>query len=281
MIISASRRTDIPLYHMDWLRKRFEQGAVEVKNPYNPLQVKRVSLSHDDVDGIVFWTKDVRTILQNHTFFRTYPYYVQHTLTPYGRDIEPSLADKDDVLIPAALHLAEQIGAARIVWRYDPIAIGDRWTVDAHLAAFERMAKRLEGASAVCVISFLDLYRSIAKSMMLLGLRPPTDDEKLALASGIASSAKSCGMRVQTCAEGIDLAPLGIEQGKCIDGFLLGQIRGYALKTAKHSAQREACRCDHSTDIGAYGSCPAGCRYCYAGSYKAGAYAASSLSLQP
>ena len=58
MIISASRRTDIPSYYSDWFFRRLEAGFVCTRNPMNPKQVSRISLSPDVVDGIVFWTKN-------------------------------------------------------------------------------------------------------------------------------------------------------------------------------------------------------------------------------
>ncbi len=54
MFISASRRTDIPSHYSEWFMNRIRAGFVLVRNPVNPRQVSRVSLSPDVVDGIVF-----------------------------------------------------------------------------------------------------------------------------------------------------------------------------------------------------------------------------------
>ena len=56
MIISASRRTDIPAYYFDWFLNRIKEGFVLVRNPMNEHQISRISLSAGVVDGIVFWT---------------------------------------------------------------------------------------------------------------------------------------------------------------------------------------------------------------------------------
>ena len=100
MILSASRRTDIPNYYMDWFLHRVQEGFVYVRNPINPHQISRISLSPSVVDCIVFWTKNPENMLPHLGELAAYPYYVQFTLTSYGRDIEPNLPDKKNRLIP-------------------------------------------------------------------------------------------------------------------------------------------------------------------------------------
>lgn len=51
MIISASRRTDIPRFHSDWFLNRVRTGYVDVRNPLSPGQVSRYSLSRDVSSG--------------------------------------------------------------------------------------------------------------------------------------------------------------------------------------------------------------------------------------
>ena len=103
MIISASRRTDIPAFYSRWLGNRLREGFVLVKNPRNPRQVRRISLAPEDVDGIVLWTKNPAPMLPMLSALEPYAYYFQFTLTPYGTDVEPGLPDKDSVMISGAL----------------------------------------------------------------------------------------------------------------------------------------------------------------------------------
>ena len=58
MIISASRRTDIPAWHGNWFLNRLRAGEVLVRNPYRPTQITRIPLSPRNVDCIVFWSKN-------------------------------------------------------------------------------------------------------------------------------------------------------------------------------------------------------------------------------
>lgn len=63
MIISASRRTDIPAFYSDWFLNRIKDGFVDVRNPMNYHQVSRISLSPDVIDCIVFWSKNPKPML--------------------------------------------------------------------------------------------------------------------------------------------------------------------------------------------------------------------------
>jgi hypothetical protein len=121
MIISVSRRTDIPAFYADWFVNRLNAGYCLVQNPFNSAQIRRVSLLPDDVDGIVLWTKNAAPLLPNISVLDPFPYYFQYSITPYRKDIEHSLADKRSTVNPAFLELAKHIGSERMIWRYDPI----------------------------------------------------------------------------------------------------------------------------------------------------------------
>ena len=121
MIVSASRRTDIPALFSEWFYNRVGKGFVLLRNPYNPLQVGRVSLTPDKVDGFVFWTKNAAPMLNRIHELDAFKYYFQYTITPYGRDVEKNIPDKHEVVIPAF----KRIGADKAIWRYDPVFLND------------------------------------------------------------------------------------------------------------------------------------------------------------
>ncbi len=58
MIISASRRTDIPAFYAEWMIRRLRAGYCTVVNPYNRNQVTWIFLKPEDVDAIDFWTRN-------------------------------------------------------------------------------------------------------------------------------------------------------------------------------------------------------------------------------
>ena len=140
MILSASRRTDIPNYYSEWFINRIREGFLYVRNPMNPHQISKINLSPDVIDCIVFWTKNPINMLEKLEELKPYMYYFQFTLTGYGRDVEPNLPHKREVLIPTFQRLSEQIGKERVIWRYDPIFLSDRYTVEYHIKAFEELS---------------------------------------------------------------------------------------------------------------------------------------------
>ena len=264
MIISASRRTDLPAYYSKWFFRRLQEGYVLVRNPVNPRQVSRVSLSPEVVDGFVFWTKNPAPMIPWLDKLPDCPYYFQVTLTPYDKQIERYLPSKRKVILPAMCQLARQIGPERVVWRYDPVFLTERYSVDFHKKAFAQIARLLRGNTVRCVISFLDWYPPMEKRLRPLAPRPLGGDEMRELAASFGQAAAENGMRIFTCAETADLSGFGVEHGCCIDRDLLERIGGRPLCAEKDRSQRAACGCVQSVDIGAYDTCPGGCLYCYA-----------------
>ena len=258
MIISASRRTDIPAFYSDWLVNRLNAGHCLVKNSFNPAQVKRVSLLPEDVDGIVFWTKNAAPLLPKLSVLDSYSYYFQYTITPYHSDVEAGLADKRATVVPAFLKLADSIGPKRMIWRYDPIIITSRYSYEYHIRAFTKLCEHLAGSCEKCVISFAIAYKSVAKNLTEIGHVKLTAEEKLRLAEALLLIAKEHGVTLCACCELPELYERGIQPISCIDAGLFG------INAPRDKNQREGCNCAVSIDIGAYNSCMNGCRYCYA-----------------
>ena len=264
VIISASRRTDIPAHWSEWFMRRVREGFAVARNPMNPKQERRVSLRPEDVGAIVFWTKNPAPLLPRLAELSGYAYYFQFTVTSYGRDIEPVVPDKEKEIIPLFRRLAGAIGPERVIWRYDPVLISERYGIDFHLRSFEKFARALEGFTLRCVFSYLDMYRGMSRAARELGFRAPDEAEKLALARGLASAAMAHGITPESCAEDINLEQFGINHTSCIDAALIEKISGRPLPRAKDKNQRRHCRCAPAIDIGAYDTCASGCRYCYA-----------------
>ena len=163
MIISASRRTDIPTYYSDWFFNRIKEGFVFVRNPMNAHQISRIDLRPDVVDGIVFWTKNPLPMLDRLDLLKEYTYYFQFTLTSYGEDVESNIPSKSNVIIPSFQRLSDKLGPERVIWRYDPIFLSQKYSIDYHIHYFEMLAKRLSLYTKKCTISFLDYYCNTEK----------------------------------------------------------------------------------------------------------------------
>jgi len=264
MILSVSRRTDIPAFYAEWFFQRIREGFLYVRNPMNPRQVSRIGLSPEVVDCIIFWSKNPAPMLERLDELREYPFYFQFTLTGYGRDIEPGLPDKRKEVIGTFQKLSEKVGKERVVWRYDPILVNDRYTMEYHWKAFEEIAGCLKGYTEKVVISFVDFYAKTLRNTKDLYIKSLSREEMKEIAEEMAQIAKSCGLVIETCAEQINLQDVGIRHGSCIDKKQIEKIAGCSLSVEKDKNQREACGCCESIDVGAYNTCRNGCRYCYA-----------------
>lgn len=227
-------------------------------------QISRISLSPDVIDGIVFWTKNPIPMMPRLDELHDYMYYFQFTLNSYGKDIEACVPNKNDILIPAFRDLSKKIGSERVIWRYDPILLTTKYTIDYHVNYFNEIAKRLSGYTNKCVISFVDLYRNTQANTKDLGLLPLTSAEMFELAERLVEIANKNNLIVESCAEKINLEQFGIAHGHCIDCNLFEQLLGYKLDLDKDKNQREECGCMASIDIGMYNTCKNGCKYCYA-----------------
>lgn len=263
MILSASRRTDIPAFYSEWFFQRLRAGFACVRNPMNSRQVSRISLAPETTDCIVFWSKDPAPMLPRLDELESYLYYFQYTLNNYGPEVEPRVPPLDQRLKTFGA-LAGKLGRERVIWRYDPILFNRTYTPDFHLKSLAYIAQALRGLTEKCVISLVDRYPTKnAGSLSRLGayeLPPAELDGFLREAAGIA---KKNGLAMATCAEALPLEKYGIEHNSCIDGRLIERLTGRKLK-AKPDSQRPNCRCLKCEDIGSYDTCPHGCLYCYA-----------------
>jgi hypothetical protein len=294
MIISASRRTDIPAFYSRWLINRLRAGFCLVPNPFNPGQVARVELGADNVEAIVFWTRNPRPLYPflDELDGRGYRYYFQYTLLDY-----PRIIDQHTPPATAALEtfrrLADRLGPQRLIWRYDPIVLSEITPPDFHRQTYTRLAEALRGSTTRSVISLLDRYPKIAGRLgqmeregapLLSWNEPPLPKEMpiheqwapaeipdwlAGLLRDLSQIALANEMEMVSCAEPLDLRPYGIRPGKCVDDDLIFQVFGLQVSPTKDPGQRPACGCAVSKDIGMYDTCLFGCRYCYAtGSFE-------------
>ncbi|PWB46870.1 MAG: hypothetical protein C3F18_12375 [Nitrosomonadales bacterium] len=270
MIISASRRTDIPAFYSEWFLNRVSEGYVLLKNPFNAHQIRRVSLRPEDVDLIVFWTRNADKLMPSlrQLDTRGYRYYFQYTINSYPRSVEKSVPGPQRA-IQTFIELSNLIGARKVIWRYDPILVSNLSSIGEHKRVFEKIARALTGSTERVVISFVDMYKRVSANIgQVPGLSVDKEfansDAVFDLAQHISDVAKQCGMSIQSCAEEIDLEQQGIMHGKCIDDNLIRSLYSISVSAKKDKNQRLPCGCVESVDIGQYDTCLHGCQYCYA-----------------
>ncbi len=273
MIISTSRRTDIPAFYAKWFINRIRTGYCTVPNPYNREQFTRVSLQPEDVDVIVFWTRNPQPLIPylKELDRLGYLYYFQFTVlnNPHLIDTRvPSLSDSSKIF----KNLSGLIGPERVVWRYDPIVISNITGIEFHISAYKNIAEVLKNFTLRSVVSLLDIYPKLNRRFKTLkdhgvdivdyNKKPDTHFDKLLYT--LADVAEQNKMEIVSCAEEPDLKKYNIQPGKCIDDDYINRVFGINVTKKKDSTQRKACGCVVSKDIGAYNTCLFGCQYCYA-----------------
>lgn len=261
MILSVSRRTDIPCRYAEWFIGRVREGFALCRNPRRPSQVSRIPLTPGCVDAIVFWTKDPGPLLPylDELEAHGFRFCFQLTLTPYGREIEPGLRGKREILADVR-RLGERVGRRGLVWRYDPVFFTPAYTPAWHERAFSSLCREMAPLTDQVTISFLDEYRGMRRS----GLRAPTAQEAERFAAFAGKTAAAAGLQIRACSEQGDYSRFGILPAACIDAERLQEIAGAPLRLTRDAGQRERCGCCKSVDLGAYNTCPNGCVYCYA-----------------
>lgn len=267
MIISASRRTDIPAFFSKWFINRVREEYLFIKNPFNANHIKRVSLSPDNIDAIVFWTRNPKPLIPylNELDDKGYSYYFQFTITGYPRELEQNTPHPAKA-IETFIELSDKIGKEKVIWRYDPIILSKYTNVDEHIRLFDKISRSLEGKTDKVVISFADFYKKLTKNLEEIEFKNILEDkqELHRLVENFTNIAKLRNLLMETCAEVIDLDFYDIAHGKCIDDELIKTLFGLNLNLNKDENQREECGCIKSLDIGSYNTCAHGCSYCYA-----------------
>lgn len=263
MIISASRRTDIPAFYSDWFFNRIKERYVLVPNPYNSKMISRISLDPAVVDCIVFWSKNPAPMLEKLDKLKEYNYYFQFTLNPYGPDIEnhlPAISKRIDTF----KRLSDRIGKEKVIWRYDPVLTNETYTPGFHKEKFAEIAYELKEHTEKCMLGFIDHYQHIRTAVGQFNIQPLLKADIEEMAVSFKKTVDTCSIQLDTCTVKVDLTHLGIPGGLCIDNQLVERIAGYPISVRKDKNQRDIYRCAESIDIGTYESCLNGCIYCYA-----------------
>jgi hypothetical protein len=267
VIVSASRRGDIPAFNSPWFMDCLRRGEAVVANPFRPKQTRVVDLRRDAVAALVFWSRDVRPLLPHLDEIdgRGYPYYFLITFTAYPRALEPATPGLEEArsFLEA---LAARIGRERIIWRYDPVLFSAATSLDFHRENFLKLARMLAPFAFRVIVSFFDPYRQALQRLKKIGIDGEnavgSADQRARLLAHFAAAAGEFNLEIQSCAEAALAA--GVKLGKCIDEALLNELFGLDLAYRKDPSQRKLCLCQESVDIGSYGTCRHGCLYCYA-----------------
>lgn len=260
MIINTGCRTDIPAYFSKWFFNRIKDGYVYVRNPYYQHQVTKYKLNPDVVDCLVFCTKNPAAMLPRIHKIDRFGQYWFITITPYGKEIEPNVPPKEKV-IKDFKELSTIIGVEKVGWRYDPIFITNKYTLEKHIKDFEKMAAELAGYTNDCIISFIDLYKKTKRNFFRV--KEVSKEEQDIIGKEFARIGKKYNIQIKTCVEGKELSKYGIDCNGCMTKPVIEHAIGSNLKVPKRKPTRD-CNCLLGNDIGVYNTCGHGCIYCYA-----------------
>jgi len=261
MVVNVSCRTDIPGCYSQWFYERIRQGYVLSRNPYNTMQVLRYRLTPDVVDCLSFCTKNPIPMLDQLSCIDQFRQFWSVTITPYGREIEPNVPKKENV-IAAFQQLSRRYGIRAVSWRYDPIFINECYTMEKHIQSFQWMAEKLQGYTDHCVISFLDLYEKTKRNFQ--GVRNVTEKEIRQLVPVLVEIGQKYGIRIKSCCEMEWLKEYGVDVSGCMTQQVIERAIDCTMNVPKKKAARQGCDCLLGNDLGAYNTCWHGCVYCYA-----------------
>ena len=259
MILFVSGRTDVVAFYSKWFMKHYKEGYFDVRNPFNSKLISRINVS--DIDAILFCTKNPIPILKDINKIDK-PIIFHITLTPYHKDIEPNVPPKG-LIIEAIKKLSNLIGIDNICVRYDPIFISDKYTLEYHIKAFDKMCSLLNGYVKTIIVSFLDDYKNVRKNKSVLKNRELSENDYQQIGLNFSRSAKKNNMTVQTCFEDRNLVEYGFIKNDCLSHELASKLTGKKYKTWKARKDKK-CNCVELVDIGSYNICKHMCKYCYA-----------------
>ncbi|EKV57663.1 hypothetical protein A966_03685 [Brachyspira hampsonii 30446] len=260
MIISASRRTDIPSLHTKWFINRLKEGYIITQNPINKNNFYKITLNKNIVDIIVFWSKNPDIEFLNEVKDLGYEFYLHFTITAYDENIEKNIPDKYS-LIKKFQSISKLFAKEKIVWRYDPIILNDDFDINYHINHFKNFAYSLNGYTDECIFSFVEIYSKIKNSIKNIN-----NDDKVLLIENMKYISEKNNIKLKSCSQDFDNSNIKIEKSACIDKERIQKILGYSIKEKKDKSQRKLCACIESIDIGMYNTCTNGCIYCYANS---------------
>ncbi|MBE6350429.1 MAG: DUF1848 domain-containing protein [Spirochaetaceae bacterium] len=262
MILNTGARTDTVHYFSQWLLKRFQEGYVLSRNPLYPDKVTRYELTPEKIDAVLFCSKNYKPILPHiKTISDKFNTYFHYTITAYGKDIEPGVPSIQES-IETLKRLSCIVGKEKISWRYDPILLTKKYTIETHKLTFDMMAKEIAPYVNNCIFSFVKIYKKI--ELALPELIPFSEEAMEIIAKDLGKIAQNYNLPIQTCGTNKDFTQYGIAQSGCTTLGILEKANGISFKKLKHNGFRNGCHCIESRDIGFYNTCLSGCKYCYA-----------------
>jgi hypothetical protein len=270
-VISASRRTDIPAFYLEWFTNHVKNGFIKVANPFNRKQVTKVSLLPEDVAWIVFWSRNYDVFLKNQKIFQNYRLFFHFTINPSNKILEPDMVSPQKALLQME-KMVNIFGPDVIIWRYDPLVYYQLRGIEQSnhdIRMYKEFVHRFSQMGLKkCYVSFVSHYPKVLRRIAKLNdftLKDPLYSRKYDIINEMIEIGNASGMHIYSCSnEKLEKVP-GIHKGHCINGKLLSHLGNEPVCQKLHHT-RPGCGCTVSIDIGDYIQTPCRyhCLYCYA-----------------
>ncbi|MCR4561902.1 MAG: DUF1848 domain-containing protein [Bacilli bacterium] len=266
MIINTGQRTDIPAFYSKWFINRIREGFVMVRNPYYPKLVTKFLLNPDVVDVLAFCTKNPRPMFEYLDEIKDFGQFWYVSITGFDKDLEPNVPPIDQV-VEDFKYLSKKVGSQAVAWRYTPIIINEKYSVEHHIKTFEKIAKELHGYTHLATFGFVDLYDKLKRNHP--EIKEVSEADQIKITKAFKEIADKYEMELRLCSENKALKEYGIDVDGCmrIDDYEKAISCPLEIKQ-KMQARKPYCACYLSNDIGAYNSCLHLCVYCYANGSK-------------
>ena len=224
VIVSASRSTDIPAFYADWFFYRLKAGYSAWTNPFNGV---KSYVAYAKTRFIVFWSKNPKPLLNYIDILkeRGISCYIQYTLNDYVKEgLERGVPCVDE-RIDTFKALVDKLGKGSVIWRFDPMILTDKISIDDLLNKVEYIGDRLLGYTEKLVFSFADIteYRKVKSNLEKNGVnyRVWTEEGMLIFAQRLSELNKKWNYELATCGEKINIEQFGIKHNHCVDDDLM------------------------------------------------------------
>lgn len=266
MIINTGQRTDIPAFFSEWFSNRLKEGYVMARNPFCNRLVTKFVLNPSIVDVIGFCSKNPKPMFKYMDLLKEYGQFWYITITAFEKDLEPKVPPIDEA-IKDFKYLSSIVGKNSIGWRYTPIILNEKYSIERHISTFRYIARELSGYTSLATFGFVDIYDKLRKNHP--EIKDCSDENKIYISREFQKIANENRLDLRLCSKEKWLKSYGIN----VDGCMMlndyeNSIGEKLIPTKKMQARKGFCSCYLSNDIGAYNSCLHLCAYCYANGNK-------------
>lgn len=258
MILNVSSKCDIPAIYLEWFMNRLNEGYVDIKSAKDKKQIDRIILDKENIDLIIFHTKNPIPILRHIDYLKQYNLLFYINVTPYSKLIEPNQESKRKIF-NSIINLSRVIGSKRVIVKYEPILINDIYTIEFHVKAFTAICRILKDYVKTIIVSFININENNIKNLKGLKIKPITIETKKEIIYSFRKIARQNNIVVKKCScMKLEAFPCN----NCLDENLAKSLIGHNDIVYRKSRLIPGYKYIKTIDIGSSNCCPNMCKYC-------------------